>query len=248
MTWWLRLRHLRGVAHRCSMKKIAVTLLLALLPLTANAAIAIDATSNTAQVTATSVTLSISPAAGATILLIGGRTQHHTYTTMTYNGASTTQLMPEQGNAVDVNVSSDLFGIVNPTSAAHNMVFSQTANDTITIQGVSYTGTDATLPTNTVGGSISGTSYTTTLSGNKTGAWNVVWFIVNGGGLTAGKNDIARGTGASLGLMDSNGIATSTWGMSASDIGTSYVQAQDVEIDIPSTAAAAIDSNFFIVF
>lgn len=176
-------------------------------------AIAIDAANNgTAGSGITNVTYS-QTCTGTNLILFVGVRSDTLPTSVTYNGVSLTNI--NGANAYGVNTVS-LWYLVNPAIGAHTVSVTITSSGTIQSVCCSYTGASQTgVPdsqnTNSVTGTNTITTSTTTIANN---SWVVGMVGDNGAGVLSASTGatqrarIAGGNGNSNMLVDTNGVVT----------------------------------------
>lgn len=188
-------------------------------------AIAFSADSEGAA-TATSVTFAHTISGSDNILLVGGFVNHATtdVTGVTYNAAALTQI--GTGQNIQSNIRLRLYGIINPSSGANNIVVSLGGSIYSSWVSTSYTGVSQSgLPSNVAQASQSGTTSQsiaiTTATGNN---WVAGSMSRAGGGVMSGSGGTTireqdGGSQAAMGDEGPNaaGSVTVTWGAAGSD-------------------------------
>lgn len=243
------------------MKKLLLTfgLLVAIFaPHHAFAAVAIDTQSfqHPGTIGATSHSLSYTPGATASLLLITINIGQagETISSVTWNGAAMSLISTFSCTNEGV---SPTYGIVSPATGAHTLVV--TYNATLTTSGIyyfitSYSGTKTSgLPTNfsngTGGPAVS--SFTTSLTTTVANSWIYLAGQNDVGPFTAGTGLTQRNTGAGqAGITgDSNGpLAIGSNSMSASwGAGGNFANTM-IEIDPPSGAGGSVPGFGFLTF
>lgn len=165
----------------------------------------------------TAVTVSLTIASGATILLVGvsvNETTTDKISGATWNGNAMTRIANVIGAATGVQVA--VYGILNPTSGTHNFVVSKVSSCSMDALGISYTGTRSDLlptvaSTNSLTASAAGSlaaSVTTTVDNSwvvAMGCNNFADGMTVDAGHTIRVDDVS---GSSRAMADSNGPVT----------------------------------------
>jgi len=231
-----------GSAHNPQETEL-VSLFDALSPTKAEAAIAIDATSQ-GYANSTSLTFAHTVSGSDRILMVQLYTFQGTQpsiTGITYNGVALTS----KGSRVsDLSGYTQQWSLVAPATGANNIVISMNSSQ-VFATAVSYTGVDQTTPhpDATVTGSVTGTSLSATMTTTVADSWLVLAGRSPSRAPTAGASTIVRklnGTSGDAGwTLDSDGGRSTgsnslNWSYSPSQT-TYYV----MSVIAPSTAAPA---------
>lgn len=167
-------------------------------------AIAFDAVTNTANVSATSLTFSHTCTGSNRILFVG--VLGVDVTGITYNGVAMS--LVNSGNGV-AGINLYLYILVNPASGTNNVVVTQNTNGFLDASSTSYTGAAQSGQPDNKGTnfSVSGASNTVTVTTVADNCWlvSVSRDQNNNGTISAGANTTIRGVSQFCQMEDSNG-------------------------------------------
>ena len=209
--------------------------------------------SGTQNSNTTAVTISLTVASGATLLLVGVAINEGAdkLDTAVWNGSETcTQIAEENGGAGGMYVS--LLGVLNPTSGSHNLVISKTSSCSMDVVCATYTGTSTSaLPsvfdTSTLTGSAAGS-----ISAAVTPSGSTSWVAGIGGnnfadGMTVSGSYVIRvddPAGSSRAWADSNGTVSGLQTVTFSVAGTGD-WCEAICVIEPGAGGGGNTTNFF---
>lgn len=174
-------------------------------------AIAIDV-ANESFANASSLTYSHTVTGSNTLLIVGWYAFNTTatFSSVTYNGVAMSQLATRGADGTGGEIY--LYGLLNPTTGANNIVISYSGTKQIFACSASYTGVKQSgLPDSSTTNTNSGTSVTTTTTTVADNTWLVAISRQNGGTTVAGTNTFLRkanSTSPDVVLVDSNSAQT----------------------------------------